>query len=225
MAKAMFPGGENAYKCWNCGIKGHRVTKCRKPLDLARISANRAEFLAKKGNKMHATKRVLYEAVSGLSELCGLFDDSSPTQDVKAFFGDLAVSDDACSSTSESDSEDVPEMASMFNSADQAAQVHHAYSDSAFLNGSHPAEVFLRKRPNKKCGTAIYHRARFRRLENRNTVVINVCTKEVWTSSALDSRKFQGACVDTGAQQCVSELKQAKAYCKSRGVQVQAAAI
>lgn len=42
----------------------------------------------------------------------------------------------------------------------------------------------------------------------------------MWTSSARDSRKFQGACVATGAHHCVIGRKQAKAYCKSRGCKI-----
>ena len=47
MAKAMFPGSARDMKCWNCGIPGYVVSKCHKELDLGRIAANKAEYLAK----------------------------------------------------------------------------------------------------------------------------------------------------------------------------------
>lgn len=47
---------------------------------------------------------------------------------------------------------------------------------------------------------------------------INICTKEVWNSSARGSNHFHGACIDTGAQQCVVGKKQARAYCRARNL-------
>ena len=47
--------------------------------------------------------------------------------------------------------------------------------------------------------------------------MFNICTKEILTSSARNSKQFHGACIDTGAQQCVVGLKQAKSYCKKIG--------
>ena len=49
---------------------------------------------------------------------------------------------------------------------------------------------------------------------------MQLCSKEIWTSSARNSKKFHGACIDTGAQQCVVGLKQAKAYCKERDIKL-----
>ena len=65
-------------------------------------------------------------------------------------------------------------------------------------------------------GSSLYHRNRYKRHAKRTEIPTLLCSKEIWTSSVRNSKKFQGACIDTGAQQCVVGLKQAKAYCKER---------
>ena len=89
LARAMFPGDDKAPSCWNCGRKGHRFTKCHKELDLARIASAKAEYFAKKGSTAKSAKRVLYELVSGLNELCKIEENVSDDEESKSFFGDI----------------------------------------------------------------------------------------------------------------------------------------
>jgi len=44
-------------------------------------------------------------------------------------------------------------------------------------------------------------------------VYINICTERIWHNES-SHKKFQGGCIDTGAQKCVIGKLQAKAYCK-----------
>ena len=116
MAKAMFPGNDQSPSCWNCGRKGHRFSKCHKKIDLARIAARKAEHLSKKGDRRQNTKRVLYELVSGLNDLCQIGEDDDAESDVvKAFFGDISddESDNDSSSSIEGSQKD-----SMFTNID-----------------------------------------------------------------------------------------------------------
>lgn len=105
MAKSIFPGNEEARSCWNCGRKGHRFTKCHKNLDMAQIASRKADYLSKKKNGTHNAKRVLYELVSGLNELCDL--GSHDSRLIPTFFGDLNEdSDDDTSSSSHTSEEE-----------------------------------------------------------------------------------------------------------------------
>ena len=99
MAKAMFPGDKSTNMCWNCGMKGHRFTKCHKTLNMAKIAANKAEYFFKKGqtkgNREKSGKRVLYELVTGLNELCSLESENEDISDaMTTYFGDIIDSED-----------------------------------------------------------------------------------------------------------------------------------
>ena len=105
MTKAMFPGNEHDTRCWNCGLKGHRVNECDKELDLKSIAAKKADYYAKKGSRRNASRRVLFELVNGISELCELDDEKEPAACVKPFFGDLLEDEEESSSSSSYENE------------------------------------------------------------------------------------------------------------------------
>ena len=122
LARAMFPGNDDTSSCWNCGRKGHRFTKCHKDLDLARIAAAKSEYFAKKDNSKKSTKRVLYEIVSGLNDLCNIQEDTCSDETAKAFFGDLIEESESDDSSS---SEDTPEYDNPKESLFTGAQSNH----------------------------------------------------------------------------------------------------
>ncbi len=64
-SKAMFPGSQYDYSCWNCEKKGHSHTKCFKPINFEAIAARKAAFINKKQNGGSSSKRVLHELVEG----------------------------------------------------------------------------------------------------------------------------------------------------------------
>ena len=125
--KSIFPGNESTSSCWNCGLRGHRFTKCHKPLDMTRIAANKAKSYAKKGDKKNSTRRVLFELVEGLNELCDLDGDSFETESVRAFFGELRSDEDDYSDYSSESEVAGDEKLSMFSTS--AANEHNEPND------------------------------------------------------------------------------------------------
>ena len=109
--------------------KGHRVYQFHRDLDLTKIAAKKAEYLAKKGYKNSSTKRVLYELVAGLNELCEI--DSEASDSVKTFFGDL-IDDGDYFSSSESAADQSFSKESMFFTAIGAVDNFNTQSDSDF---------------------------------------------------------------------------------------------
>lgn len=71
LSKTLFPGYENSNSCWNCDKPGHKYFKCHKPIDYEKIATRKISYLKNKKHisKSSATKRVLYEVLSGLDEL------------------------------------------------------------------------------------------------------------------------------------------------------------
>lgn len=49
--------------------------------------------------------------------------------------------------------------------------------------------------------------------KNEDVVIINLATDQIW-HKFTPRKEFQGGCIDTGAQKCVTGKMQAKAYCK-----------
>ena len=132
MTKAMFPGNEHDTRCWNCGLKGHRVNECHKELDLKRIAAKKADYYAKKGSRRNASRRVLFELVNGITELCELDDEKEPAACAKAFFGDLLEDEEEfSSSSSKNESPTGIPKDSMFTDAHKNPEPD-AHSDSDF---------------------------------------------------------------------------------------------
>ena len=115
----MFPGNKEASSCWNCGRRGHVFSKCDKKLDLTRIVSEKAKLYSKKNGYRQGTKRVLFELVSGLNNLCKIDDEADNLESVKAFFGDRIESDDESSS---SDEEKNGSVDLLFNEADKSSR-------------------------------------------------------------------------------------------------------
>ena len=82
MAKSMFPGNKEASSCWNCRRRGHVFSKCDKKLDLTRIASEEAKLYSKKNGYRQGTKRVLFELVSGLDNLCEIDDEEDNLESV-----------------------------------------------------------------------------------------------------------------------------------------------
>ena len=133
LANAMFPGNDNASSCWNCGRKGHRFTKCHKDLDLARIAAAKSEYFAKKSNSKKGMKRVLYELVNGLNDLCNVQEDTCSDEVAKAFFGDLMDdSESEVSSSSEDEADEEIPKESLFAGVQSGSPTNEPDSEQDF---------------------------------------------------------------------------------------------
>ena len=112
IAGKLFANYNQDRSCWNCGDPGHRLNKCRKPINAARVAANKAKFLANKRNNiyrkpgMSPTKQVLFEISSGLNEIFETTDDYQSDKETATFFGTIEDNEDySKSETSDSDIE------------------------------------------------------------------------------------------------------------------------
>ena len=85
--KKLFPGAQKDCSCWNCGLLGHRLAKCRKPINPTAIAARKAAFMEKKYGK-HAPKRTLYETAQGIAELLDIDINTNDDNAAETYFGD-----------------------------------------------------------------------------------------------------------------------------------------
>lgn len=68
-ARILSPGYLKDLSCCSCGKSGHRVLRCKQPLDETTISSRKAELLKYRNNKRNSAKRMLQEVTIGIHEL------------------------------------------------------------------------------------------------------------------------------------------------------------
>ena len=117
LTKKLFSGSEMDQKCWNCGLTGHRFSKCRKPLNLKSVAARKAEFMEKKYGK-NGSKRTLFELAQGMSELLEL--DEEVNDDLASTYFEEIKSDNSFTESDSQEENDLEEKAITFSTKPEA---------------------------------------------------------------------------------------------------------
>jgi len=131
VTKTLFPGNDRDRSCWNCGIPGHRFTKCRKPINTAQIAARKAQYFDKKLKNLGpngGAKRVLHEIALGVNQLLDL-ETTDVDDTAKTYFG-YASSSESDSSSSEDETQEDPSSTNFILPIAEPKTVH--FSDSDF---------------------------------------------------------------------------------------------